>query len=99
MIRRRTAIVHLLLPALITVSTGQGRVVACATCFGQSDSALAQGMNWGIFSLLIVILAVLGTFAGFFVYLVRRAAAVSVHRSTSGPSSESSGTGLPVLTS
>jgi len=45
---------------------------ACATCFGQSDSPMAQGMNWGIFTLLGVIVTVLATVATFFVYLIRR---------------------------
>ncbi|MEI9863648.1 MAG: hypothetical protein WDN00_03640 [Limisphaerales bacterium] len=39
---------------------------ACATCFGKSDSAMAQGMNWGIFTLLGVIVTVLATIASFF---------------------------------
>ncbi len=50
-------------------------VWACAACYGQSDSPLAQGMNWGIVSLLAVIVAVLGGVAAFFVFLARRAAA------------------------
>ena len=45
---------------------------ACAACFGRSDSKLAQGMNMGILSLLVVVVFVLGGFAAFFVYLVRR---------------------------
>jgi hypothetical protein len=52
-------------------------VQACATCFGRSDSALAQGMNMGILFLLGVVLAVLAALTGFFVYLGRRAAAVA----------------------
>ena len=54
-----------------------GTVQACATCFGQSDSRLAAGMNWGIFSLLVVVTCVLSAFGCFFVYLSRRAAAVT----------------------
>lgn len=50
---------------------------ACATCFGQSDAPMAQGMNMGIFTLLIVILSVLVGIAAFFVYIVRRAARVN----------------------
>jgi hypothetical protein len=46
---------------------------ACAACYGQSDSPMAQGMNWGIMSLLVVG-TVLGGVAAFFVYLARRAA-------------------------
>ena len=57
---------------------------ACAACFGQSDSPMAKGMNWGIFSLLAVVVLVLGTLASFFVYLGRKAAAVSA-ASASGP--------------
>lgn len=49
-------------------------VLACATCFGRSDSKMALGMNMGIFSLLLVILCVLGGVAAFFIYLARRAA-------------------------
>jgi hypothetical protein len=36
---------------------------------------MAAGMNWGIVSLLTMIVVVLGGVAGFFVFLVRRAAA------------------------
>ncbi len=36
---------------------------------------MAKGMNWGIFSLLGIIVLVLGGVAAFFVYLARRAAA------------------------
>lgn len=51
--------------------------LACAACFGKSDSTLAQGMNWGIFTLLAVIVTVLASIAGFFFYIIRRAAAHS----------------------
>jgi len=35
---------------------------------------MAQGMNWGIFSLLAVIVSVLGGIAGFFIFLARKSA-------------------------
>ena len=47
-------------------------LLACAACYGQSDSPMAKGMNWGIFTLLGFIVAVLGGVAGFFIYLARR---------------------------
>ena len=50
----------------------QSNVLACAACFGQSDSRMAQGMNMGIFALLLVITCVLGGVASFFVYLGKR---------------------------
>ena len=50
---------------------------ACAACYGKSDSPLASGMNWGIFTLMGVIVSVLVSIAGFFVYLIRREAALA----------------------
>ena len=57
---------------------------ACAACYGRSDSPLASGMNWGIFTLMGVVVTVLVTVASFFVYLIlkdtahaREAAAVA----------------------
>jgi heme/copper-type cytochrome/quinol oxidase subunit 3 len=47
---------------------------ACATCYGASDSPLAQGMNWGIFTLLGFIGAVLFGIVVFFIHMVRNAA-------------------------
>jgi heme/copper-type cytochrome/quinol oxidase subunit 2 len=46
---------------------------ACATCYGASDSPLAQGMNWGIMVLLGFIGSVLLAVTCFFIYIVRRA--------------------------
>jgi hypothetical protein len=45
---------------------------ACAACYGRSDSALAEGMNWGIFTLLGVVLTVLTCILVFFVHIVRK---------------------------
>ena len=47
---------------------------ACAACFGKSDGKQAESMNWGIFSLLAVVVFVLGGIAAFFIFLARRAA-------------------------
>ena len=73
------------LMALVLAPSGR----ACATCFGQSDSPLAEGMNMGILVLLGVILSVLLGVASFFVFVSRRAAAVAraAARPSSGPSS------------
>lgn len=49
---------------------------ACSSCFGQSDSRMAQGMNAGIFALLAIVGVVLGGIASFFVFIVRREAAM-----------------------
>lgn len=52
-------------------------VLACAVCFGKSDTALAKGLHWGVISLLVVVLCVLAGIAGFFMYLAKRSAALS----------------------
>jgi len=54
-----------------------GVFFACAACYGKSDSALASGMNWGILTLLGVVLTVLTTIALFFVHIVRKEEAMS----------------------
>lgn len=51
--------------------------LACAACYGASDSPLAQGMNWGIMVLLGFIGCVLVGVTGFFIYIVRRANALA----------------------
>jgi Na+/proline symporter len=56
------------LPVLLALTARQ-TALACATCYGASDSALAQGMNWGIVTLLGVIGAVLFGITAFFVHL------------------------------
>ncbi len=47
-------------------------VFACAACFGRSDSPLAGALNWGIFTLLGVVVTVLTCIAVFFIHVVRR---------------------------
>lgn len=46
-----------------------GSALACATCYGASDSPLAQGMNWGIITLLVIVGGVLTCIVGFFVHI------------------------------
>ncbi len=55
---------------------GLPSAMACSACFGASDSRLAVGMNWGIATLLGVVLCVLGGLAAFFIYLAKRSAMV-----------------------
>jgi hypothetical protein len=45
---------------------------ACAACYGRSDSPLAQGVNWGIFTLLGIVTPVLGTFAFCFIRMINK---------------------------
>jgi threonine/homoserine/homoserine lactone efflux protein len=63
--------------ALVLTALRPETLLACAACYGQSDSAMAKGMNWGIFSLLAVVACVLATIAVFFVHVGRRSAVLS----------------------
>ena len=47
-------------------------VNACAVCFGAPDDPMTKGMQWGIASLLFILVPVLGGVGGFFVFLSRR---------------------------
>ena len=60
-------------------------VLACAACYGKSDSSLAQGMNWGIVALLAVVLTVLSGIVAFFVHVAKRTASVGAQPETSRP--------------
>ena len=51
--------------------------LACAACYGQVDSPMTSGLNWGIFTLLGVIVPVLGGFLAFFIYLIRKSEALA----------------------
>jgi hypothetical protein len=62
---------------LICLAQVNGTALACAACYGRSDSPMAQGMNAGIYALLGVVGTVLCGAATFFVFLARRSAAVA----------------------
>jgi len=47
-------------------------VFACAACYGKSGDPLAHGMNWGILSLLGVVVFMLTSIATFFFVFLRR---------------------------
>ncbi len=61
----------------VFVVAAKASALACATCYGASDSPLAQGMNWGIATLLGVIGAVLAGVVAFFVHVGVRSAKVN----------------------
>ncbi len=65
----------LLLPAASLAALAPRPLFACAACYGQSNDPLAHGMNWGIFSLLGVVVLMLTSIATFFFFLIRREAA------------------------
>jgi LPXTG-motif cell wall-anchored protein len=66
--------------ALTLALFSQSHLFACAACGsdnGHIDSPLTGGMNWGIFTLMGVIVTVLVSIATFFVFIIRKEAALA----------------------
>jgi hypothetical protein len=62
-------VLALLLPA---------RLFACAACYnGEAGSPLTDGMNWGIFTLLGIVVTVLATILVFFIHIIRKSEAMA----------------------
>ena len=62
------------------------KIFACATCFGGSiDSPMADGMNWAILTLGVVVTTVLGAFLTFLIYAIRRSEALNAAAPKSNP--------------
>jgi hypothetical protein len=73
-----TARIHLAIRRAFTTAAavvlgGSASVLACPLCFGAQESSLVNGTQLGMLVLLVIILALQGAFAGFFLYLRRRA--------------------------
>jgi len=66
----------LLVAMCILMGAGVQSLLACAACYGASDSPLAKGMNWAIFFLLGVIASVLSGVVVFFVHVGKKSASL-----------------------
>lgn len=64
------------------------QALACATCFGESDSPLAAGVSWGILTMIVVAYSVLFSIIGFFIFVARRAAAMAALEAQAGGGQE-----------
>lgn len=58
--------------AVVTLAASTQDALGCASCFGQSDSAQAQGINAGIIALLGFVVLFWVALGSFFVFLARR---------------------------
>ena len=63
--------------SLLALAFSPTSLWACAACTGITDSPLAVAMNWGIFTLLGVVLPVLSGVLVFFVHVIRKEEAAS----------------------
>ena len=59
--------------AIAVMIGGGSSVLACPFCFGAQETELVNGTRLGMLVLLVIIFAMQGAFAGFFLYLRRRA--------------------------
>jgi len=72
----------LVLSALIVAAPRAA--MACPVCFGQSDSPMATAAKLGVIAMLVVVVGMLGAFATFFVYLMRRARIAAAQETSEG---------------
>jgi len=82
---------RLVLYALLSVAfvlASQTPAMACAACFGQSDSSMARSLNASIYTLLGFIGIVMFGAASFFVFLAKKAAATAQVEQAKNPSSQ-----------
>ena len=59
--------------------------LACPVCFGQNDSPMASGINYGIFVMLGIIAVLWVAFGSFFIYLWRRGRLAASGSAEAGP--------------
>jgi hypothetical protein len=69
----RLGIARVLTTAATVVIGGSSNVFACPVCFGAEETSMIDATKLGILVLLAITLAVQGAFAGFFLYLRKRA--------------------------
>jgi hypothetical protein len=65
-----------LMLAGLLATNAPSSLFACAACYGKTDSPLASAMNYGILTLLAVVLSVLSVFLVGFVHIVRKGEAM-----------------------
>jgi hypothetical protein len=67
------AIERVSMTLVFVLMLGGARLFACPECFGAEESGLIDGAKLGVLVLLSITLVVQGGFAGFFIYLRKRA--------------------------
>ncbi len=66
-------IVRVFATAALVLIGGNSSVFACPVCFGAEETSMVDGTKLGILAMLGITFAVQGGFAGFFLYLRKRA--------------------------
>ena len=71
--RARLVTGRVLVTAAAVLLVGSSSAFACPVCFGAEETSMIDGARLGVLVMLGVLFAVQGAFAGFFLYLRRRA--------------------------
>ena len=69
----RLGVIRVFTTAAAVLIGGNSIVFACPVCFGAEETSMIDGAKLGVLALLAITLAVQGAFAGFFLYLRKRA--------------------------
>ena len=86
----KSRLTTLVLFVALAVLTSPQSVLACAACYGASDSPLAKGMNMGILFLLGVISSVLVGITAFFIFVARNSARLAAAAQSQIPTDKQS---------
>ena len=63
-----------------------GRLLACAACYGgHIADRMADGMNWAILTLGVIVATVLGAFLTFLIYAIRKSEALEAAAQKNSP--------------
>ena len=74
---RLASALRLIVTTVAVLIVGSSSVLACPQCFGAQETSLVDGARLGVAVLVVITLVVQGGFAGFFLYLYRRAKRVA----------------------
>ena len=59
--------------AAVVLIFGSSNLLACPMCFGAEETSMINGTKLGVLVMLAILFVVQGAFAGFFLYLRKRA--------------------------
>jgi heme/copper-type cytochrome/quinol oxidase subunit 2 len=63
---------------LVLATLAPVKTFACAACYGANiDAPMADGMNWAILTLGVIVTTVLGGFLTFLIYAIRKSEALT----------------------
>lgn len=81
----------------LIVFLAPAKLLGCAVCYGPNiDAPMAEGVNWAILTLGVVITTVLGSFLTFLIYAIRKSEAMEAANAATAPRPQPPSSSLPV---